>query len=168
MLTLTKGNTFSMSKFLISVILKPFHINRFTLKSKSDVIGAFASGLCMAHCITTPFLFIASACSASCCNTSPIWWQWLDYFFLFVSLFAVYQGSKSSTKLWVSSGLWVNWIVLFFFPYSFMSKYLVRSIFAFMIFCFVYGMGGAFISLLLSKTIAKWTIVQGGPKKDPL
>jgi len=114
MLTLTKENTFNMSKFLISVVLKPFHINRFTLKSKSDVIGAFASGLCMAHCITTPFLFIASACSASCCNTSPIWWQWLDYFFLFVSLFAVYQGSKSSTKLWVSCGLWVNWIVLSF------------------------------------------------------
>lgn len=27
-----------------------------------------------------------------------------------------------------------------------------------LIFCFVYGMGGAFISLLLSKTIAKWTM----------
>jgi hypothetical protein len=30
------------------------------------------------------------------------------------------------------------WIILFFFPHSFMSKYLVRSIFPFMIFSFVY------------------------------
>jgi len=112
---LTKGNTINMSKFLISAILKPFNINndRLNFTSKSDVIGAFASGLCMMHCIATPFFFIASACSATCCNTSPIWWQRLDYIFLFVSLFAVYQGSKSSTKLWVSCGLWANWLALF-------------------------------------------------------
>ena len=112
---LTKGNTFNMSKFLISAILKPFNINvqGFNFTSKSDVIGAFASGLCMMHCIATPFFFIASACSATCCNTSPIWWQRLDYIFLFVSLFAVYQGSKSSTKLWVSCGLLANWLALF-------------------------------------------------------
>ena len=65
------------------------------------------------HCIATPFFFIASACSATCCNTSPIWWQRLDYIFLFVSLFAVYQGAKSSTKLWVSCGLLANWLALF-------------------------------------------------------
>ena len=112
---LTKGNTINMSKFLISAILKPFNINndRLNFTSKSDVIGAFASGLCMMHCIATPFFFIASACSATCCNTSPIWWQRLDYIFLFVSLFAVYQGAKSSTKLWVSCGLLANWLALF-------------------------------------------------------
>ena len=40
--------------------------------------------------------------------------------------------------LWVNLGVLPFWIVLFFFPYSFMSKYLVRSIFPFMIFSFVY------------------------------
>ena len=94
---LTKGNTINMSKFLISAILKPFNINndRLNFTSKSDVIGAFASGLCMMHCIATPFFFIASACSATCCNTSPIWWQRLDYIFLFVSCIATSRVKSS-------------------------------------------------------------------------
>ena len=41
--------------------------------------------------------------------------------------------------LWLNLGVLPFWIVLFFFPYSFMSKYLVRSIFPFMIFSFVYA-----------------------------
>ena len=50
-----------------------------TLNIKSDTIGALASGLCMVHCLATPFFFIASACSASCCSNTPLWWQWMDY-----------------------------------------------------------------------------------------
>ena len=40
--------------------------------------------------------------------------------------------------LWLNLGVLPFWIILFFFPHSFMSKYLVRSIFPFMIFSFVY------------------------------
>ena len=79
-----------------------------------DAIGAFASGLCMLHCIATPFFFIASACSSSCCSNTPPWWQWMDYLFLGISLFAIQQTSKSSTKDWVVQGLWVSWVILFF------------------------------------------------------
>ena len=39
---------------------------------------------------------------------------------------------------WLNLGVLPFWIILFFFPHSFMSKYLVRSIFPFMIFSFVY------------------------------
>ena len=83
-------------------------------KIKFDAIGAFASGLCMAHCIATPFFFIASACSASCCNTAPLWWQWLDYLFLFISFFAIIQAARSTTNEWVTYGLCTSWAALFF------------------------------------------------------
>lgn len=82
---------------------------------KFDAIGAFASGLCMLHCIATPFFFIASACTSSCCSTAPSWWQWLDYGFLFISFFSIYEGTKSTTKKWVVQGLWISWAALFFF-----------------------------------------------------
>ena len=67
-------------------------------KIKFDTIGAFASGLCMLHCIATPFFFIASACSSSCCSAAPSWWQWIDYGFLGISFFSIYQATKSTTK----------------------------------------------------------------------
>ena len=78
----------------------------------SDTVGVFASGLCMAHCIATPFFFIASACSLSCCSAAPAWWQWLDYAFLLISLSAIFQVSKSSNTEWVKYGLWISWLAL--------------------------------------------------------
>tara|TARA_Y100001970_G_scaffold290947_1_gene426366 strand:+ start:1587 stop:2015 length:429 start_codon:yes stop_codon:yes gene_type:complete len=83
------------------------------LRFKSDTIGAFASGLCMVHCIATPFFFIASACSSACCSTAPLWWQWMDYIFLVISFFAIIQASKSSNNEWIKFGLWISWSVLF-------------------------------------------------------
>ena len=82
-------------------------------KIKSDAIGALASGLCMIHCLATPFFFIASACSASCCNTAPLWWQWMDYFFLFISFFAIIQAARATKNEWVTYGLWTSWVALF-------------------------------------------------------
>jgi len=38
----------------------------------------------------------------------------MDYLFLFISIFAIYHASKSTTKRWVSQGLWFSWLVLFF------------------------------------------------------
>ena len=38
---------------------------------KVDSLGALVSGLCMLHCLATPIFFIASACSAACCNFAP-------------------------------------------------------------------------------------------------
>ena len=82
-------------------------------KIKSDAIGALASGLCMIHCLATPFFFIASACCASCCNTAPLWWQWMDYFFLFISFFAIIQATRATKNEWVTYGLWTSWMALF-------------------------------------------------------
>ena len=82
---------------------------------KYDSLGALASGLCMIHCIATPFLFIASACTVSCCSATPLWWQWVDYAFLGISLFAVINASKSTVNKFIKYGLWISWIGLFLF-----------------------------------------------------
>tara|TARA_B100001094_G_scaffold330404_1_gene395566 strand:- start:327 stop:755 length:429 start_codon:yes stop_codon:yes gene_type:complete len=97
---------------LIDISIKKIILE--SLSSRSDTIGAFASGLCMLHCLATPFFFIASACSSSCCSSAPVWWQWMDYIFLGISLLAIQQATKSSTKEWIVQGLWVSWIALFF------------------------------------------------------
>jgi|GEM_PF-3179353 len=47
----------------------------------ADFIGAMSSGLCLMHCLATPFLFIAKACTATCCADTPSWWQLIDYLF---------------------------------------------------------------------------------------
>lgn len=85
------------------------------LKMSSDLIGATASTLCTIHCMATPFLFFASTCTKSCCNSAPLWWIWIDYAFLFISLFAVYKSTKNSSKFRIKVILWGSWMVLSFF-----------------------------------------------------
>tara|TARA_Y100000766_G_scaffold276673_1_gene281136 strand:- start:59 stop:472 length:414 start_codon:yes stop_codon:yes gene_type:complete len=82
---------------------------------KSDTIGVLSSGLCMIHCIATPFFFVATACSATCCSAAPSWWQWLDYFFLIVSFVAVRYSTISTNSRLTEIGLWVSWIGLLIF-----------------------------------------------------
>ena len=76
-------------------------------------MGAISSGLCMIHCLATPFFFFAATCSSTCCSTTPLWWQWLDYAFLFISFFAVNRSTKNSNSDIVKYGLWLSWIFLF-------------------------------------------------------
>ena len=85
------------------------------LKMSSDLVGATASTLCTIHCMATPFLFFASTCTKSCCESAPLWWMWIDYTFLFISLFAVYRSTKSASKFWIKLVLWGSWIALSYF-----------------------------------------------------
>ena len=82
------------------------------LKMSSDLIGATTSTLCTIHCMATPFLFFASTCTKSCCASAPLWWMWIDYAFLFISLFAVNKSTKNTTKFWIKLVLWSSWIAL--------------------------------------------------------
>ena len=79
---------------------------------KSDTIGAIASSLCMAHCIVTPFIFIAHTCAANGCKLTPLWWQLIDYCFLSISFLAIHQSVKTTTNNLLKKLLWVNWFVL--------------------------------------------------------
>ncbi len=82
---------------------------------KSDTIGVLSSGLCMIHCLATPFFFVATACSASCCSDTPLWWQWIDYFFLIISFIAVRHSTISTNSIYVELGLWLSWLGLLIF-----------------------------------------------------
>ena len=79
----------------------------------SDLIGAVASGLCIIHCVATPFLFIVHTCQVTgCCTAGPAWWNYLDYLFIGVTFFAVHWSSKNTTKPWVKYSLYASWLIL--------------------------------------------------------
>ncbi|HCV87134.1 MAG TPA: MerC domain-containing protein [Deltaproteobacteria bacterium] len=79
---------------------------------KADTLGAAASLLCMIHCLATPFLFVAQACSSVCCSGAPTWWRAVDFVFLAVAALAIFRSMKTSSKRWVWQLLWITWVVL--------------------------------------------------------
>jgi hypothetical protein len=80
---------------------------------KPDTIGALASTLCVVHCVATPFLFIVQTCTATCCDAAPAWWIWLDYIFLTISFWAIYQSTQNTSKKIIIPLLWGLWSLLF-------------------------------------------------------
>ncbi len=79
-----------------------------------DTIGIIAGILCTVHCLATPLLFIAKACSTACCADAPTWWIMIDYLFLFISFTAIYFISKSLNIKWLKISFWISWIILLF------------------------------------------------------
>jgi hypothetical protein len=93
-------------EFLVKVIIKKSNM-QLTIIKKSDVLGVLASGLCLIHCIATPFIFVAQTCSASCCSVAPTWWSTIDYVFLGISFFAIYWSVQNTSKNWIKYALWI-------------------------------------------------------------
>ncbi|WP_431158085.1 MerC domain-containing protein [Winogradskyella poriferorum] len=81
-------------------------------QSKSDTLGVLASGLCLVHCIATPFIFLAQTGSATIGSSAPAWWGFIDIILVLISFYAVYWSANSSTNKWVKNGLWINWVGL--------------------------------------------------------
>ena len=81
---------------------------------KPDTIGALASSLCVVHCLMTPILFAVQGYSAIHSETAPLWWKNLDFFFITISVIAVYKSTKNSTNTLIKSALWMSWLILFF------------------------------------------------------
>ena len=84
---------------------------RLAFYNKADTFGALASGLCIIHCLATPFLFVVHSC-ANCSQSAPVWWQALDYIFLVISFFAVYRSVKNTKKKVMKPMLWLSWFGL--------------------------------------------------------
>lgn len=101
-----------------SVFLQPGCINTssMTFTQKSDLWGALASGLCLVHCLVTPLIFVAKACSVSCCKSgsTPAWWGAIDYAFIIISFFAIFWSVKTTSKSWMKYALWASWAALCF------------------------------------------------------
>ncbi len=94
-----------------------------------DSIGIIASSLCMIHCVGTPFIFIAKACSTTCCSDAPNWWIMIDYLFVIISFLAIYFISKKLTIVWLKIAFWATWVVLLFsiLNHSFEITYLPKN-----------------------------------------
>lgn len=82
-------------------------------QNNSDALGALASGLCLLHCIITPFIFIAQS-SVSNHVEVPLWWGTIDIMLIVISFFAVYWSAKNSGKQWITIGLWLCWALMSF------------------------------------------------------
>ncbi len=79
-----------------------------------DNIGMLSSSLCFVHCMITPFIFIAQACSRSCCSGSPLWWKAFDFIFLLISFVAVYYSAKNTSKNWLRFSFYLLFLILTF------------------------------------------------------
>ena len=87
-------------------------MNTLGLKSKSDLIGASVSLLCLVHCLATPFLFVAHAGLVEHGEAHPEWWGILDFVFLVVSFIAIWWTAKTTSKNWMRIALWASWVIL--------------------------------------------------------
>ena len=78
-----------------------------------DIYGILVCTLCILHCIATPLIFFSVAASNDN-NISPQFlWKNLDYFFLAISLFIVYNSAKNTTKPIMKYLLGMGWLMLF-------------------------------------------------------
>ena len=79
---------------------------------QSDRIGMLTSGLCLVHCIATPFLFVAQAGLSQGEGIRPGWWGSLDIIFLVVSLVAVYWSARNTSRRILRIAFWIFWAIL--------------------------------------------------------
>jgi len=87
--------------------------------SSNDLWGAAASGLCLIHCLATPFLFTVQAGVEHHHHhhhhgDSPAWWGIIDVAFLLISLVAVYFTIQHTTRQWVKYAIAFCWVFLAF------------------------------------------------------
>ncbi|WP_084165803.1 MerC domain-containing protein [Dyadobacter crusticola] len=87
-------------------------------QTKTDILGATASVLCLIHCLATPYLFIAGAGAAANQEEGPAWWGMIDLALLVVSLFSAYWSAKKSSKQWMKYALYATWLVLAFLIFN--------------------------------------------------
>ncbi|AZJ33072.1 MerC mercury resistance protein [Tenacibaculum mesophilum] len=84
------------------------------LKQKSDTLGALSSGLCLVHCLFTPFLFVIQSHAACCSHEAvPFWWKSIDVLFLVISFFAIQKSVQTTSKKWMQYALWITFLILF-------------------------------------------------------
>ncbi|MEM7574832.1 MAG: MerC domain-containing protein [Bacteroidota bacterium] len=78
----------------------------------SNQMGSIVSGLCLIHCLATPFLFAAHLGIEEHHHASPVWWKSLDIIFLILAFWAVYWSARNSSKSWVKYAMYASWFFL--------------------------------------------------------
>ncbi len=78
----------------------------------SDRIGALSSGLCMLHCLATPFLFLSQSSLIFISIDFTLTWFLLNYIFLLISFIAIYYSVKNSANKFIKILLYLFWALL--------------------------------------------------------
>ena len=78
-----------------------------------DIYGIIVCTLCLLHCIATPLIFFSVALSNDNKIPPPFLWKNLDYLFLAISLFIVYNSAKNTTKPIMKYLFGISWLILF-------------------------------------------------------
>lgn len=97
--------------------MNTFSLVSSSMDTKSNLIGAFASGLCLIHCLAAPFIFVAQATAAHHHDHHHHdigWWSSLDYVFLGISSIAVYYSAQNTSLKWMPTALYASWAGLSF------------------------------------------------------
>ena len=82
------------------------------ISSRSNIIGAITSSLCLTHCLATPILFATHLGHNQGHHSHPFWWGLIDILFLFVSYIAIFLSSRTTGKQWMRFALWGSWGLL--------------------------------------------------------
>ena len=86
----------------------------------SDFVGAISAFLCIIHCAIVPILmglhsvYYAGNVLTPSSETEHShihffegsYWHYLDYFFIFITLIAVFFATRTSVVVWIRVGLW--------------------------------------------------------------
>ncbi len=83
------------------------------IRNNPDTLGIVASGLCLAHCLVTPFLFMAHTGSVIFQGEHPAWWKSLDIIFLGLSFIAIRKSIKTTSRPNIKYAFWISWLLLF-------------------------------------------------------
>lgn len=79
------------------------------------MMGIAVSALCAIHCTLTPLLFAAKPLLESAVNEGTahsLLWHRLDYFFVILSLVAVWYSSRNTRYKLIAFRLWLSWGML--------------------------------------------------------
>ena len=83
------------------------------LRIASDLVGIASSGLCLIHCLATPFIFAAQSAKITSCTDAPMAWSMIDFLFIGISFFAIWWTVKSTSKEWIKYALWISLVLSF-------------------------------------------------------
>ncbi|WP_299255550.1 MerC domain-containing protein [uncultured Aquimarina sp.] len=83
------------------------------LHRNPDRLGIIASSLCLAHCLVTPFLFLAQTGLIVSEETHSFWWKSLDFIFLGLSFIAVHKTTQTTSNQKLKYLFWIGWSLLF-------------------------------------------------------
>ena len=68
-------------------------------KLQADFLGVASSALCMVHCAVMPLVVVVAG------------WANLDYFFVFMSLIAVFWATRTITDSKKKMLFWLSWLI---------------------------------------------------------